>query len=84
MKLNQRLTTQFFKNRSRCRYAGFSTEAKITPTVPSTDTEMGNVLDIGKIGGYHAYLKMNHKNLGDIFNFWVYKDKVVSLGHLRY
>lgn len=86
MKLNNRHTSQFFKNRSRCRYAGFSTatEAKVIPTLPSTDPEFGNVLDIGNMGGYHAYLKKHHKDLGTIFNFWVYKDRVVSLGHPKY
>lgn len=87
MRLNQRLTTSFFKNyktKSRYSFAGFSEEAKVIPTIPSTDPEFGNVLDIGKIGGYHHYLKKHHKNLGTIFNFWVYKDKVVSLGHPKY
>ena len=59
-------------------------ESKLIPTVPSTSEKYGNLLEIGKMGGFHFFLKHYHDKLGPIFFFWVNNDKVVSLGHPKY
>lgn len=61
----------------------FCTNKEI-PTVPPSDPKYGNLLDVGKMGGFHTFLTKYHKELGDVFYFYVMKDRCVSLGHPKY
>lgn len=54
------------------------------PCLKPSDIKYGNLLDVGKAGGYHDFLTKHHNELGPIFYFWVFNNKVVSLGHPKY
>lgn len=70
--------TRFFKT----KMSNFT--SKVIPGIQSTDPEYGNILDVGKMGGYHQFLEKYHKELGPVFSFYILKDQVVSLGHPKY
>jgi len=76
--------TQLTTKLSQSFTANDKTNIKVIPEVKSTDQKYGNLLDIGRMGGFHFFLKHYHEKLGPIFYFWVNQDRVVSLGHPKY
>lgn len=59
-------------------FRGSSKGASIPGEEPS-DSEMGNLLDVGKAGSLHEYLMLLHEKYGAIAGFWWGKMYVVSL-----
>ncbi|KAM7450025.1 hypothetical protein ABFA07_002135 [Porites harrisoni] len=57
------------------------------PAIPGeepSDSEMGNLLDMGKAGSLHEYLVLLHEKYGSIVGFWWGKKYVVSLASPEY
>lgn len=57
------------------------------PSIPgeeSSDSEMGNLLDIGKAGSLHEYLMLLYERYGPIAGLWWGKKYVVSLASPEY
>ena len=49
------------------------------PGVSASDSELGNLGDIGKAGSLHEYLTHLHRKFGPIVSFYWYKEPVISI-----